>query len=129
MDFRSQIAAADGWAAIAADALVVVLVGDRAPTNLAKALAAPLSDAVQHGDFAFKAGRTLYLPRTAGVKASRVVFAAAADASAKAFKSAVSAALASFKGSKVQHAAVAFAGELGADHAEALVTAVGDAVY
>ena len=44
MDFRSQIAAADGWAAIAADALVVVLVGDRAPTNLAKPLAAPLSD-------------------------------------------------------------------------------------
>ncbi|TMH04577.1 MAG: leucyl aminopeptidase [Betaproteobacteria bacterium] len=131
MDFRSQIAAADTLAAINADALIVVLVGDAAPASLDKPLAAALNDAVKHGDFAFKAGRTLYLHRCAGVKAPRVVFAAAADGSAKAFKTAASNALGTLKGLGVKHVAVASAGgdELGATHAEALVAAVGDATY
>ncbi|HEV8312653.1 MAG TPA: leucyl aminopeptidase [Burkholderiaceae bacterium] len=131
MDFRSQIAAADTLAAINADALIVVLVGEAAPASLDKPLAAALADAVKHGDFAFKAGRTLYLHRCAGVKAPRVVFAAAADGSAKAFKTAVSNALGTIKGLGVKHVAVASAGgdELGAAHAEALVAAVGDAAY
>jgi leucyl aminopeptidase len=131
MDFRSQIAAADTLAAINADALIVVLVGEAAPASLDKPLAAALADAVKHGDFALKAGRTLYLHRCAGVKAPRVVFAAAADGSAKAFKTAVSNALGTLKGLGVKHVAVASAGgdELGAAHAEALVAAVGDATY
>jgi leucyl aminopeptidase len=131
MDFRSQIAGADALAAITADALVVVLVGDGVPIALDNTLATALTDAVKLGDFAFKAGRTLALHRCAGVKAPRVVFAAAADGSPKAFKTAVGNALGVLKERGVKHVAVALAGaeEPGAAHAEALVAAVGDASY
>jgi leucyl aminopeptidase len=65
------------------------------------------------------------------VKAARVVFAVAGDASPKAFKSAVSAGVAAVKGLGVKHLAVAVAGAeaLQDGHAEALVGAVCDAVY
>ena len=131
MDFRSLATPAAGLASIAADALLVVLVGDKVPASLDKALAAALADACKQGDFEFKAGRCLYLHRPAGVKLPRVAFVCAADASAKAFKTAVSTGLGALKALGTAHLAVASAGAdaPGEGHADALCAAVGDAVY
>ena len=130
MDFRIQTLAAGGLAGVAADALLVVSIGDSLPSSLDEPLAAALQDAVAQGDLQLKGGKSLYLHRVSGVKA-RVAFAVAADASAKAFKTAVAAGVAAIKGLGVKHLAVAVAGmpALDESHAEALVAAVNDAVY
>jgi leucyl aminopeptidase len=91
MDFKTQVAAAAGLGAVAADALLLVVAGTAVPGDLDKSLAGVLTAAVNAGDFAFKAGSTLYLHRVDGVKAGRVVVAAAADGSVKAFRKAVTA--------------------------------------
>jgi leucyl aminopeptidase len=90
-----------------------------------------LDDAVKHGDFEFKAGRCLYLHRPAGLKAARLAYVAAADGSAKALKAAIAAGLSQLKALGVAEVAVASVGgeALTAAHAQALVAAVGDAVY
>jgi leucyl aminopeptidase len=131
MDFRSQTIGSSGMASQAADALLVVVVGDKVPEALEAPFAELLNDAVTQGDFVFKPGRTLYVHRPPGVKAPRLAFAAAPDASAKAFKAAVAAGLAGLKAMGVKHLAVACVGGEALDegHAEALVAAVGDAVY
>jgi leucyl aminopeptidase len=131
MNFKTQLLPAAGLSAVAADALLVVIVGQPAPAALDKPLAALLNDACQHGDFEFKAGRCLYLHRPIGVKAARLAFAAAADGSAKAFKAAVAVGLGQLKALGVAELAVASVGgeALTAAHAEALVTAASDAVY
>ncbi len=131
MDFKIQIAPAAGLSNLVVDAMLVVVVGPAVPTAMDKVLAALLSDAVRQGDFEFKAKRLLYLHRPAGVKAARLVFAAAADGSAKAFKAAVVAGLGQLKGLGVTELAVASAGggALTAAHAEALATAASEAVY
>ena len=94
MDFNTHLATPATLSAVAADALLLVLVGDAAPAGLDKTLAALLSTAVSEGDFAFKSGRTLYLHGASGVKARRVVFAAAANGSPKALNKAVGAGVA-----------------------------------
>jgi len=131
MDFNTHLATPATLSTVAADALLLVLVGDAAPAGLDKTLAALLGSAVADGDFAFKAGRTLYLHHAAGVKAGRVVFAAAADASPKAFHKAVSAGVALIKGGGTAHLAVARLGaaDVAAAEAEALVAAVSGTVY
>jgi leucyl aminopeptidase len=131
MDFRSQVIPASGIAGIAADALLVVLAGTSIPEGLDAPLAALLSDAVKQGDLELKAARALYLHRPAGVKAARVVFAVAADATPKAFKAAAAAGLGALKQLGAKHLAVALVGngEPSDAHAEALVGAVSDAVY
>jgi leucyl aminopeptidase len=131
MDFKTQLAPTTGLSNLAVDAILIVVVGSEVPTAMDKALTVLLSDAVKQGDFEFKAKRCLYLHRPAGVKAGRLVFAAAADASAKAFKAAVVSGLGQVKALGVTELAVACAGggELTVAHAEALVAAVGDAVY
>ena len=131
MDFKTYFSPAGGLSNLAADALLVVLVGAAVPAALDKALAALLNEAVKHGDFEFKAGRCLYLHRPAGMKAARLAFVAAADGSAKAFKAAVAAGLAQIKALGVTELAVASVGgeALTAAHAEALVAAASDAVY
>jgi leucyl aminopeptidase len=131
MDFRLQTLAAGGLAGVAADALLVVVVGDAVPASLDAPLAGALKDAVAQGDLALKAGKSLYLHRVAGVKAARVAVSVAGDASAKAFKSALAAGLGAVKGLGVRHLAVAVAGAgaLTDAHAEVLVAAVNDAVY
>ncbi|MEW6705505.1 MAG: leucyl aminopeptidase [Pseudomonadota bacterium] len=131
MDFRTLTPGAGGLAAVAADALLVVTVGDALPSSLEAPLSAALKDAVDQGDLALKAGRSLYLHRVPGVKAGRVVFAVAGDASTKAFKAAAVAGLSALKGLGVRHLAVALADGQGWQdgHAEALAGAVGDAVY
>jgi leucyl aminopeptidase len=131
MDFRFHAAPAAGLASVTADALLVVVVGERVPASLDKALATLLADAVKHGDFEFKPGRCLYLHRPAGLKSARLAFVAAADDSAKAFKAAVGTGVAALKALGVTHLAVARAGggALHDSHAEVLVGAVADAVY
>jgi leucyl aminopeptidase len=131
MDFRSQVLPASGLGGVAADALMLVVAGNAVPAGLDKPLSTLLADAVAQGDLEFKAGRALYLHRPAGLKAPRVVFAAATDATPKAFKSAVVAGLSALKAQGAKHLAVALAGSdaLTDSHAEALVAAVSDAVY
>ena len=77
MDFRHQVVSPDGLASVSCDALVLVVTGDAVDTTLGAPLGGALSDAIAQGDLALKAGKSLYLHRPAGVKATRVVFAAA----------------------------------------------------
>jgi leucyl aminopeptidase len=131
MDFKTQLAPAAGLSQLSADALLVVIVGASVPPTLDKTLGAMLNDAVKQGDFEFKASRSLYLHRPAGLKTARLAFVAAADGSAKAFKTALAAGLGQLKALGVAELAVAsFGGEaLTAAHAEALVTATSEALY
>lgn len=131
MDFNTHITPAGGLSTLACDALLVVVAGTMVPAGLDKSLAALLDDAVKHGDFEFKAGRCLYLHRPAGLKAARLAYVAAADGSAKALKAAIAAGLSPLKALGVADVAVASVGgeALTAAHAQALVAAVGDAVY
>jgi leucyl aminopeptidase len=132
MDFEFKPLAAGGLAAMAADALLVVVGGKAVPASLDKPLAALLSDAVTQGDFEFKAGRSLYVHRPAGVAAQRLAFVAAPADSAKAFKAAVAAGLSALKALGVTQLAVARVGfdtALDESSARALTAAVGDAVY
>ena len=131
MDFKTQVTAATGLPGVAADALLVLVAGNAAPEGLEAPLAATLGAAAKGGDFAFKAGQTLYAHQVAGVKAARVVFAAVADASPKAVRKAVTAAVGLLKagGSKNLAVGLAGAGAWTAAQAEAVVSAVSDATY
>ncbi|AKJ29797.1 leucyl aminopeptidase [Caldimonas brevitalea] len=131
MDFRFLSASRTGLADVTADALVVIVAGESAEQGLEGPLAQHLKDVLSQRDFVVKAGRTFYLHKPQGVRAPRVVFAAASDASSKAFRSAVGHALTALKNSSAKHVAIALAGslEMSGDHAEALVAAVTDATY
>ena len=131
MDFKTIVPGANGLAALPADALVVVLTGDAAPTGMGAPLAALLAAAVKDGDLSFKAGQQLYAHRVAGVKAARVVLVHAGDGSVKAFKKAVLGGLSLLKGCGAHQLAVAMVGPaaLTESHAEAMVAAACDAVY
>ena len=131
MDFRHLVSSPDALASITADALVVVVPGESVDTSLDAAIRTLIDDAAAHGDFRFKAGRTLYFHRPAGVKAARLVVVAAGGESIKAFKAALAHALAALKNLGAKHVAVALAGdaEVGAAHAEALAGAAADATY
>jgi leucyl aminopeptidase len=63
MDFRHQIASAGALSGVAADALLVVIQGEAVDPMLDPVIAGIVQDAVKHGDFQIKAGRTLYLHR------------------------------------------------------------------
>lgn len=131
MDFHTQSMTAGGTARVAADALLVLLVGDTVPAGLDAALATAVADAVKQGDLALKPGRCAYLRQVDGVKASRVAVAVAKDGSAKAIKAATAAGVALVKGLGVKHLAVLIAGgpALDAAQAEAVATTAADAVY
>jgi leucyl aminopeptidase len=129
MDFRFTSPGSGGVAAFVADALLVVVAGDK-PKLDGKALATLHADALAQGDFEAKAGRCLYLHRPADITAPRLAFAAAADGTPKAFRAAVAAGVATLKALGVKHLAVGAAGiELTDGHAEALVGAASEAVY
>ncbi len=147
MDFNAHVVAASGLGRIDADALVVVLVGAASPAGLDKAVAAALADTVTAGDIELKPGKCVLLHRVARVKAPRLVFVVAADATPKAFHKAACAGLATLKSGGARHVAVALAGAsdaVGGDsdgalgdafgnitpaHAEALALAAGEAAY
>ena len=134
MDFKTQVFGSTGLAGelatVRADALLVVVCGTTVPEGLPGALAAMLKGAIAAGDVALKSGQILYLHQPAGIKATRLVFAVAADASAKAFRKAVAAGLAVIKGGGTRQLAVAMCGgKPGSAHAEALAASVHEAVY
>ena len=130
MDFQTLALPASGLAGVTADSLLLVIPAAGDLPSLGEPLDAVLADTQKAGDLERKAGRTLYLPRTAGLKASRLFVAVARDGSAKAVKAAVAAGLATLKGTPAKHVAVALAG-LAADDAvaEAVAVAGGDASY
>ncbi len=130
MDFKTQSAGAAGLPGLAADALLVVLASADAAAALAKPLADELARALRDGDFACKAGQTLYAHRVPGIKAARVAFAYAGDGGPKAFRKAVTAGLSLLKGGGARTLAVVPAGlVLTPAHAEGLVMAAADALY
>ncbi|MFY8118845.1 MAG: leucyl aminopeptidase [Roseateles sp.] len=110
MDFRTQSSSLDALSGVNADALVLVLAGEALPEGLDAAVAAAAKDAIKLGDFELKTGKTVVLPRVAGLKAPRLVLAAAGKPSLKSARAAVQAALAALKSGGTAHAALAFAG-------------------
>ena len=131
MDFRTQVTAPGAASRVAADSLLLLLVGDAVPAGLDEPLAAAVAEAIAQGDLTLKPGKVAYLRQVAGVKAPRVVVAAAKDASAKALKAAAAAGLGVVKGLGVKHLAVLIAGAEGVTpaQAEVLAAAAGEAVY
>jgi len=131
MDFKTQSIAHTALASAAADALVIVVAGDAWPKGSDAGVAALVADAVKLGDFEFKAGKTLLLQRAQGVKAPRLIVAAAGVASVKNARSALVAALAQLKGRGAAHAAVAFVGfgALTEAFAEHVVLAASESAY
>ncbi len=131
MDFKILAAPLKDLRAAEADALLVVVGEDTEPGSLGKVLGAALSQALRGGDLAYKPGRCLYLHHVTGVKARRVVFAVAKDASAKAFRTALLNGLASIKGGGTEHLLVAssLAQPLGSAQAQALPGAIDDSLY
>jgi leucyl aminopeptidase len=110
MDFKTQVIGSAGLAAVAADALLVVVAGAAVPEGLEAPMAASLKAAVDAGDFSFKAGSSLLLHKAAGVKASRLLFVAGGDGSVKAWRKAVAAGVAALKGGGTRELAVALVG-------------------
>ena len=128
MDFQTLALPEAGVAGVNADALIVVLPAAGDLPKYGAPLDAVLADALKVGDLERKGGKSLYLPRVAGVKAGRVALAVAKDGSSKAFKAAAAAGLAAVKGTPSKHVAV-IGGESTAADAEALAIAAGDAAY
>ena len=131
MDFKTQVAGAAGLSNVTADALLVLVSSASVPDGLDAALAAVLNAAIKDGDFACKAGQSLYAHRVVGMKAARLVFAHVGDGSPKALRKALGLGLVYIKGSGAKQLAVAAVGGLAwtEAHAEALVGAVSDALY
>ena len=131
MDFKTQVAGSTGLAGVAADALLVLVAGGALPEGLDKPLADTLAAAVKEGDFAYKAGQSLYAHKVIGVKAARVVFAFVADGSAKALRKAVGLGLVYLKAGGTRNLAVALVGgtALTAEHAQVLASTVAEAMY
>jgi leucyl aminopeptidase len=131
MDFDIHVADPKDLARAEADALLLVVGEGTSPLLPGKALGSLLQRALHDGDMAFKAGRTLYLRDVSGVKAPRVVFAAAAAPTAKAFRAAVAAGLALLKGGGTRHLVVAslLPQPIDETHAQALPAIVDDALY
>jgi len=131
MDFRHQIASASALSGVAADALLVVTHGDAADVSLDPAVAALIKDAVALGDFQFKTGKSWFVHRPPGLKAARLLVAAASGPGVKAFKTAVATGLGQLKGLGVKHVAVVqgSGGEMTTQHAEAAATAASEVVY
>ena len=131
MDFQTQVMAPGATAKLAADALLLVIVGGSLPAALDAPLAESVAEAIRHGDLALKPGKTAYLRQVPGVKALRVAVAVAKDGSARAVKAAAAAGIGLVKGLGVKHLAVLVAGAdgIGAAQAEALATCAADAVY
>jgi leucyl aminopeptidase len=131
MDFQTQVMAPGATAKLAADALLLVIVGASLPAALDAPLAESVAEAIRHGDLVLKPGKSAYLRQVPGVKAPRVAVAVAKDGSARAVKAAAAAGIGLVRGLGVKHLAVLVAGAdgIGAAQAEALATCAADAVY
>jgi len=131
MDFKTRVSALKDLRNVEADALLLVVGEGTDSGAFGKALGSALEQALSDSDLAYKPGRSLYLHRVADVKAPRVVFSVAKNASAKAFGAAVAGGLAAIKGGGAKHLLVASAlvQPLDAAQAQALVSATEGALY
>ncbi len=133
MDFRCVAIGSGGLAAQAADALLVIVVGDKLPGSFPAAdapLLALLRDAIDEGDLELKAERCLYLHRPAGLKAARLLVAVAQDDAPASVKAAVAAALGQIKQLGIGHLALSMlGGVLDERYVGAVVSALADATY
>ena len=134
MDFKHTLAEPSALAALATDALVIVITADGLDAGVDAAVAALVRDAIARGDLSLKPGRTLVLHQPAGLVAKRLVLTvAAADpvATPSAFKAALAAALGALKngGSKQISVVLGRPGAVGEAHAEAMALAASDASY
>ncbi|MBT9493155.1 MAG: leucyl aminopeptidase [Paucibacter sp.] len=131
MDFRTQTASFDALAGVTADALIVLIAGEALPGAMDTALATLAKDAIKLGDFELKAGKAIAFQRPVGVKAPRLILAAAGKPSLKGARAALQMGLAQLKGRGAVHAAVAFIGfdAMSDCLAEQFVLAGSDAVY
>lgn len=131
MDFHILCTAPEGWSGVEADALIVVMPPQEAVSGLDRPLSAALKAARDAGDIEPKAGKWVLIHRPARVKAARLLFVVAADASPRAFLKASQAALAQLRQGGSRDVVVALAGGQapGPEHAEALAQAAHEAVY
>ena len=131
MDFKIQVSELKELHRVEADALLLVVGEGTSPEALGKALGGALSRALKEGDLAYKAGRNLYLHGLSGVKAGRVVFVAAADASPKAWRNALSAGLGALKSGAARSVAIAstLPQPLTEAHAQLLAPTLRDVTY
>ena len=131
MDFRHLVSSSDSLSKVAADALLLIVQGSMVDGALEAPLAALIEDAVNAGDFELKAGRTLYVHRTAAIKADRLLVVAAAAGGLKAFRNALAQGLNQLKSSGARHIAVAYADptEVTSLHGQVFATTASDAVY
>ena len=130
MDFSHKTASPSTYAAMTADALLLIVSAEGVGPELDPRLLAMFNDAVSHGDLQLKAGKVLYLHRPAELAVPRLVYSVAGASNAKAFRAALVAGLAALKGCGARHLAVGVSnGEPTAAMAEALVGAVADATY
>ena len=130
MDFDVLVASSQQWSRVQADALVIVLAGEAGRKVLDKPLGEALDAALADGEFAWTPGRAVMLLRPAGLRATRLVLAPAADGSARSFHKALAGALAMLKPGGTKHLSVGLAGaQPSGDHAQALALACGDAAY
>ena len=97
MDFELKSLSPEQAAAMAADALLVLVPDALSATPLAGALGTLTSEAASKGDLEAGLGKTLDCYRVPGIKASRVVLVRAGNGSAAAVRKAVAAGLASLK--------------------------------
>ncbi len=131
MDFKLQVTELKDLRHVEADALLLVVGEGSLPESLGNVLGGALSAALKDGDLAYKAGRCLYMHGLSGVKAGRIVFAAASGSTAKAFRAALVAGLGQLKGGGARHVAVASAlpQPIDAAQSQTLAGAVGDSLY
>jgi leucyl aminopeptidase len=131
MDAQTLLATPDELSALAAQALLLLLPQDRQRWQLGGALADLLDDLVAQGDLTLKGGRTLSVLRPAGLQAQRLIVAVLADASAKAWRNGVTAAVGVLKTSGARVAVLASGGDTLLDRslAEVAVCAVSEALY
>ncbi|MEY3251602.1 MAG: putative cytosol aminopeptidase, partial [Pseudomonadota bacterium] len=132
MDFKTVVTGAAGSsAAVAADALLVIVASVDAAAALEQPLADEFARALREGDIDSKPGRVLYAHRVAGVKAGRVAFAFAGAATARAYRKALAAGLGALKAGGTKSLAVVAAGfgALDASHGEAVAVLAAEATY
>ncbi|MEY4753947.1 MAG: hypothetical protein RJA44_1622 [Pseudomonadota bacterium] len=131
MDVQTLLAGAEAFPALDVEALLLLLPQQREHWHLPAELTELLDALIQSGDFALKPGRTLGLLRPQGLRAARLIVAVHADASARAWRQALTAALGVLKTTGARSAVLASGGDVVIDQAlaELSVTTTADVLY
>jgi leucyl aminopeptidase len=133
MDFELTSLSPEQAAALAADALLVLVPDALQPSPVAGALTTLACDATAQGDLEAGLGKTLACYRVPGIQATRVVLVRAGNGSAAAVRKAVAAGWASLKQPNIQTVGVVLSlladGDDRDDAVRAAVQACADASY